>query len=204
MAQFVERERTGTEPFVLPTSALKETFCGKRILVAMCGSASVLMVPPALAWMRSTLGVEVRAVMTTAAASMVAASAISAVTGTRAIASWEDDGDLRVPHIDLTRGLDFMIVMPATANILGQVANGLASSLVSTCILAAECQVAFAPSMNRTMWNKLSTRRNVATLRSDGYVVVEPLTGYSLSEGVLDEAGMADVVTILAGVARLA
>ena len=73
--------------------------------------------------------------------------------------------------------------MPATADILGKAANGIADNLLSTCILAASCPVVFVPSMNAQMWCKPVVQRNVATLKQDGYGVIAPVPGLAMSDG---------------------
>ena len=66
------------------------------------------------------------------------------------------------------------VVLPATANVIGQAANGLGSNFLTTTILASPKPVVFCPNVNDVMWSKAAVRRNVETLRGDGHVVIEP------------------------------
>jgi phosphopantothenoylcysteine synthetase/decarboxylase len=66
------------------------------------------------------------------------------------------------------------VVLPATANVIGQAANGLGSNLLTTTILASPKPVVFYPNVNDVMWSKAAVQRNVETLRRDGHIVVEP------------------------------
>jgi phosphopantothenoylcysteine decarboxylase/phosphopantothenate--cysteine ligase len=82
-----------------------------------------------------------------------------------------------VPHIELTRDADFILVYPATANILGKVANGIVDDLVSALIIAAEIPVIFVPVSNPAMLDHPAVRRNTERLKADGYVVLPPMPG---------------------------
>ena len=81
-------------------------------------------------------------------------------------------------HIELTEKADLVCVAPATANLLGKMANGLADDLLSTLLLAFDGPVVLAPAMNTTMWEKPSVGRNVAVLHADGYHFVGPQEGW--------------------------
>ena len=70
----------------------------------------------------------------------------------------------RVEHVDLARWADILAVVPATADIIGKTANGLADDLLSTLLLAAECKVLWAPAMNRAMWGHPAVQKNIAVL----------------------------------------
>lgn len=88
----------------------------------------------------------------------------------------------RVEHVDLAKWADLVAVVPATADIMGKTANGLANDLLSTVLLAARGQVLWAPAMNHAMWNHPATQRNLATLQGFGHHIVMPAVGF-LAEG---------------------
>lgn len=83
----------------------------------------------------------------------------------------------RVEHVDLARWADVVAVVPATADILGKTANGLADDLLSTVLLAATGKILWAPAMNKAMWAHPAVQANVARLRSFGHAIVEPIEG---------------------------
>ena len=83
----------------------------------------------------------------------------------------------RVEHVDLARWADVVAVVPATADILGKTANGLADDLLSTLLLAATGRVVWAPAMNRAMWAHPAVQANICTLRGFGHLFVEPAEG---------------------------
>lgn len=80
-------------------------------------------------------------------------------------------------HIELSRGADAIVVVPATTDFLAKLANGLADDLLSTLCVARECPLLVAPAMNRQMWENKATQRNVAQLARDGVLLLGPASG---------------------------
>src|SRR3970040_796571 len=111
-------------------------------------------------------GIEVQVVMTEAAGSLVAPATFQALSGKPV---YTDLWDARVadtmPHIELSRGKDALVVAPATADFIAKLAQGLADDLLSTLCLARECPLIVAPAMNRQMWEKPGRRRTIEPLR---------------------------------------
>ena len=112
-----------------------------------------------------------------------------------------------IEHVDLARWADVVAVAPATADIMGKTANGLANDLLSTILLATTAKVLWAPAMNQAMWAHPAVRANVQTLKGFGHAVVEPADGLLAcgeeGTGRLAEVGdIADAVDALAGPAH--
>lgn len=126
-------------------------------------------------------GARVQAVMTRAAQEFVTTTTLQALTGAPVFTDqWGAQGGQvanAMPHIDLTRGADALIVAPASAHFLARAAQGLADDLLSTLVLARRCPLLAAPAMNVEMWNNPATQRNVATLRGDGVLLLGPASG---------------------------
>src|SRR5687767_10938554 len=104
----------------------------------------------------------------------------------------DDTGpDVYVPHIELGRNVDLILVYPATVNIVGKVANGIADELIAALILATEAPVIFVPIANQAMWDHPAARRNLRRLRDDGYVALPPLPSVEVAtrEGLDEYAG---------------
>lgn len=80
-------------------------------------------------------------------------------------------------HIRLSREADLIVIAPASANIIAQMANGLAEDLATTTLLAADKRALIAPAMNHKMWNNPATQRNIKTLKGDGYKFIGPEEG---------------------------
>ena len=83
-----------------------------------------------------------------------------------------------IAHIDLADWADLVIVAPATANVIGKLANGLADDMVTTTLLATTAPVWLAPAMNVHMYDHPAVKRNIAALAADGYQFIEPSEGY--------------------------
>ena len=90
---------------------------------------------------------------------------------------WELKDEVEIGHIQLSRAADFILVCPATADLLAKMAAGIADDLATTLLLATDKPVVVAPAMNVRMWLHAATRRNVAQLRSDGVRVIDPAEG---------------------------
>lgn len=133
-------------------------------------------------------GARVRPVLTASAAELVRPALFEALAGERVgTALWSDWPDAggaadydRFPHLDFARGIDALVVAPATANALAKAAAGIADDLLSTTLVAVDPRavpVLFVPSMNTTMWDHPATRANRATLRERGCWIVAPGEG---------------------------
>jgi phosphopantothenoylcysteine decarboxylase/phosphopantothenate--cysteine ligase len=92
-----------------------------------------------------------------------------------------DDYDPQNPdpiaHINFSQEIDLLLIVPATANIIGKFANGIADDFLSTTYLASNAPVLVAPAMNTSMWFHPATQRNIEQLRNDGVRFVEPIEG---------------------------
>jgi phosphopantothenoylcysteine decarboxylase / phosphopantothenate---cysteine ligase len=100
-----------------------------------------------------------------------------------------------IEHIELARWADLVAVVPATADILGKAANGLANDLLSTVLLATNAPVLWAPAMNTQMWSHPAVQANVARLLSFGHFMVEPAEGL-LACGEEGTGKLAEIETI--------
>jgi len=121
-------------------------------------------------------GHDVRVVPTAAALRFVGAPTWAALSHHDVSSDvWTDVED--VPHVQLGRDAELVLVAPATADLLARAAAGLADDLLTNTLLTARCPVLFVPAMHTEMWEHAATVANVATLRSRGAVVLEPATG---------------------------
>ena len=137
-------------------------------------------------------GHDVRVVPTAAALRFVGAATWSALSGHPVAVDVFADAH-EVPHVRIGREADLVLVVPATADLLGRAAHGLADDLLTSTLLTATCPVVMAPAMHSEMWDHPATRANVELLRARGVLVVEPavgrLTGADTGRGRLPEPG---------------
>lgn len=99
-------------------------------------------------------------------------------------------------HIDLTRRADLIVIAPATANIIGKLANGICDDLLSTLLCSTDSEILVAPAMNHRMWNHRATQRNIKQIRDDGCQIIGPDSG-QLACGDVGEGRMAEPENIL-------
>jgi phosphopantothenoylcysteine decarboxylase/phosphopantothenate--cysteine ligase len=130
-------------------------------------------------------------VVPTAAALEFVGSATWAALSHHPVATDVWTGADEVPHVQLGRQAELVVVAPATADLLARAAHGLADDLLTNTLLTARCPVLYVPAMHTEMWEHPATADNVATLRRRGAVVVEPasgrLTGVDTGKGRLPE-----------------
>ena len=161
----------------------------ERLLVGVSGSVAVLNLPAYLAALRAELASEVRVIMTSQAARMLPPSTVALICD-GVFLDREPSVERRPGHIELARWSEMFVILPATANVVGQAANGLATNLLTTTILASPGPVIFCPNVHPAMWEKAAVRRNVETLRDDGHIVIEPevAIAYEVDSGEMRES----------------
>ncbi|RUL55858.1 bifunctional phosphopantothenoylcysteine decarboxylase/phosphopantothenate--cysteine ligase CoaBC [Lysinibacillus antri] len=92
--------------------------------------------------------------------------------------TFDEKESQKIAHIDLADWADLILVAPATANVIGKLANGIADDMVTTTLLAATCPVWLAPAMNVHMYDHPAVKRNIARLHEDGCSFIEPSEGF--------------------------
>ncbi len=123
-------------------------------------------------------GAKVRVIMTQNANAFVGPVTFEALSGQKVCTSlFERDGDASIKHIDWATEADAVVIAPATANVVGKFAHGIADDALSTFILAVTCPVLVCPSMNTQMFESRSVQRNLDQLKADGYFVIDPESG---------------------------
>lgn len=153
----------------------------------------------------------VRCCLTDAGSRFITPLTLASLTGQPCFGANPDYHEWRpnpiIEHIDLARWAHVAAVVPATADIIAKTANGLATDLLSTLLLATTGKVLWAPAMNTAMWTHPAVRKNLATLREFGHTIVEPVEGLLAcgEEGagkLADLDDIADAIETLAGPAH--
>src|SRR4051812_16202355 len=143
-------------------------------------------------------GHEVVAVMTHAATKFVGPVTFEAITRRRVITDqFEPGANADIEHIALASTIDLLLIAPATANILGKMANGIADDFLSTLYTATRAPVLVAPAMNTQMFQHPAVRKNLDTLAASGVGFVEPGEGY-LACGWIGKGRLAEPEEIVA------
>jgi phosphopantothenoylcysteine decarboxylase/phosphopantothenate--cysteine ligase len=173
---------------------------GKRILLIIGGGIAAYKSLDLIRRLRER-GASVRCIMTAAAQQFVTPLAAGALSADHVFTDLFDRQDEQdVGHIRLSREADLVVVAPATADFMAKAASGLADDLASAVLLATDKKVLMAPAMNPRMWAHPATRRNRATLESDGIAFVGPGTGEMAEAKEAGEGRMAEPLDIVAAV----
>ena len=147
--------------------------------------------------------IDSRVIITKAGTEFVTPLTVAALSGHKVNTDMFDLGsETEMGHIQLTRVVDLVVVAPATADLMAKAANGLASDLASTSLLATDKPVLMVPAMNVRMWNHPATQRNVATLKRDGVHFIGPNEG-EMACGEYGPGRMAEPAEILAAIETL-
>ncbi|HXE20338.1 bifunctional phosphopantothenoylcysteine decarboxylase/phosphopantothenate--cysteine ligase CoaBC [Castellaniella sp. UC4442_H9] len=151
---------------------------GKRIILGLTGGVACYKSAELLRRMQDE-GAIVDVVMTHAATRFITPVTFQALSG-RPV--WEDAFDTRMgnamAHINLSRGADAILIVPASTDFLAKLAHGLADDLLSTlCVARGAVPLLAAPAMNHEMWTHPATQRNAAQLRADGVTLIGPAAG---------------------------
>jgi len=163
----------------------------RRILLCATGGYQCYALPGFVLSLLRHVADDVQVVLSAAASRLVTRLAVEAASRHPVYVGMDETGpDVFVPHIELGRDVDAVLVYPATVNIVGKVANGIADELVAALILATEAPVFFVPVANPAMWAHPAVARNLERLREDGYVVLPPLPAVEVAtrEGLAESS----------------
>ncbi|ABJ60641.1 phosphopantothenoylcysteine decarboxylase/phosphopantothenate--cysteine ligase [Lactobacillus gasseri SJ-9E-US] len=143
-------------------------------------------------------GHEVRVVMTKEAVHLIGTQTLAALTKYPVLTDlWEKERADQIQHIELADWTEIAVVVPATANFIAKIANGIADDAASTTFLATASPKYVVPAMNSHMWSNPAFQRNLALLKQDGIAVMDPATG-RLAEGYSGKGRMPEPDNIMA------
>ncbi len=149
----------------------------KRILLGVTGGIAAYKSAELVRELQRQ-GADVQVIMTESACRFVTPVTMQALSGKPVFTDmWDSRMPNGMPHIELSRGRDMIVVAPATAGFIAKLVHGAANDLLSTLCLARECPLMVAPAMNRQMWENPATQRNIVQLHQDGIVVLGPGSG---------------------------
>lgn len=153
------------------------SLAGKRILLGVTGGIAAYKAAILVRHLCNE-GAEAQVVLTTGAAQFVTPVTLQALSG-RPVRDdlWDQEAEAAMGHIELARWADLILVAPATAHFMAQLAQGAAPDLLTTLCLASDAPILLAPAMNQAMWRDAATQRNAATLAADGKRLIGPDEG---------------------------
>ncbi|MEI6730361.1 MAG: bifunctional phosphopantothenoylcysteine decarboxylase/phosphopantothenate--cysteine ligase CoaBC, partial [Pseudomonadota bacterium] len=168
----------------------------KSVLIIVTGSIAAYKSLEVIRQLRS-LAINATVILSKGGSEFVTPLALAALSGNQVYSdlfSLQDESEMG--HIRLSREHDLIAVIPASANIIAKIANGLCDDLASAALLASNKPIIIAPAMNSFMWNNPATLRNIRQLQVDGVEIIEPASG-ELACGEIGEGKLASVEIIV-------
>lgn len=168
---------------------------GKNIILGICAGIAIYKVCDLV---RSLIKLEanVTCVMTEAATKFVTPLTFQSLSKNRVVVDMFDSSYFEIEHISLAQKADVYVIVPATANTISKLANGMADNLVTSTAIATTAKIIVCPAMNHNMYHHKAVEKNIETLKSYGYEIVDAKPGL-LACGVVGDGCLADNETIL-------
>ena len=152
-------------------------FKDKTVVIGVTGGIAVYKTLDVISRLRK-LGVNVNVIMTASAAEFVTPLSFQSLSQNYVVCDmFEDPKTWDVEHISLAKRADVFLIAPATANVIGKVANGIADDMLTTTIMATKAKVLIAPAMNTNMYENPIVQKNINILKELGYNFVDPESG---------------------------
>jgi phosphopantothenoylcysteine decarboxylase/phosphopantothenate--cysteine ligase len=149
----------------------------KRILLGVSGSISAYKAPDIVRRLQD-LGADVRVILTDGGSKFITELALQSISKNKVHHNlWDQEAELSMGHIELSKWADCILIAPASANIISNIASGKASDLLSSVILANDTILMLAPAMNQQMYKSSALQGNLALLESRGAIVITPDSG---------------------------
>ena len=168
---------------------------GKNILIGVCGGIAAYKVCD-LASRLKKRDMNIDIIMTEASANFINPLTFQSLTSNKVIMNmFETSYDNEIQHIYLAKKADIVLIAPATANIIGKIAAGIADDMLTTTIMATKAPIVIAPAMNSNMYENSILQENISKLKKRGYVFIEPVEG-RLACGDTGRGKMAEPVYI--------
>lgn len=174
---------------------------GKTVLLGVSSSIAAYK-SCNLARMLTKLGADVHVSMTPNATNFVHPLTFETLTQHKClIDTFDRNFEYSVEHVSIAKKADVVIIAPASANVIGKIANGIADDMLTTTVMACTCKKLIAPAMNHNMYHNPIVQENIEKLRRHGYIIIEPVKGM-LANRDIGDGKLPDEETLLEHVVR--
>lgn len=151
---------------------------GKTVILGITGSIAAYKMAN-VASMLKKLHCNVEVIMTKNAVNFINPITFETLTGNKClIDTFDRNFQFQVEHVSIAKKADVVMIAPASANVIGKLANGLADDMLTTTVMACRCQKILAPAMNTAMYENPVVQDNIRKLQTYGYEVITPASGY--------------------------
>ena len=150
---------------------------GKTVVLGVTGGIAAYKMPN-VARMLKKMHCNVHVLMTQNATNFITATTFETLTGNKClIDTFDRNFEFSVEHVAIAKQADLVLVAPATANVIGKIANGIADDMLTTTIMACTCKKMIAPAMNHNMYHNSIVQENIEKLKRHQYEIIEPVRG---------------------------
>lgn len=150
---------------------------GKTVLLLVTGGIAAYKMPN-VARMLKKMQCNVHVLMTENATNFITPTTFETLTGNKClIDTFDRNFEFSVKHVALAKQADLVLIAPATANVIGKIANGIADDMVTTTVMACTCKILVAPAMNHHMYHNSIVQENLKKLTAHGYEMIDPVCG---------------------------
>ncbi len=170
----------------------------KKVVLGVCGSIAAYKAGDMIRRLQDH-GCDVSVIMTREAQEFITPLTLSSLSGKDVHTGMFEGNSWKMSHIVLAKEADVVLIAPATANVIGKLANGLADDLLTTFVITSRAPVWIAPAMNDEMYANAIVQENCAKLKKHGFKFIEPVKG-KLACGVVGVGHLAEVEDIVKAV----
>ncbi|MDD6306854.1 MAG: bifunctional phosphopantothenoylcysteine decarboxylase/phosphopantothenate--cysteine ligase CoaBC [Clostridiales bacterium] len=150
---------------------------GKTVLLGVTGGIAAYKMPN-VARMLKKMHCNVHVLMTENATNFITPTTFETLTGNKClIDTFDRNFEFSVEHVALAKQADLVLIAPATANVIGKIANGIADDMLTTTVMACTCKTLVAPAMNHNMYHNSIVQENLEKLKRHGYEIIDPVCG---------------------------
>lgn len=174
---------------------------GKTVVLGVTGGIAVYKMPN-VARMLKKMHCNVHVIMTQNATNFITATTFETLTGNKClIDTFDRNFEFSVEHVAIAKQADLVLIAPATANVIGKIAGGIADDMLTTTVMACTCKILIAPAMNHNMYHNSIVQENIEKLKRHGYEIIDPVCGM-LANGDTGDGKLPSEETLVSYVVR--
>lgn len=174
---------------------------GKTVVLGVTGGIAAYKMPN-VARMLKKMHCNVHVIMTQNATNFITATTFETLTGNKClIDTFDRNFEFSVEHVAIAKQADLVLIAPATANVIGKIAGGIADDMHTTTVMACTCKILIAPAMNHNMYHNSIVQENIEKLKRHGYEIIDPVCGM-LANGDTGDGKLPSEETLVSYVVR--
>ena len=174
---------------------------GKTVVLGVTGGIAAYKIPN-VARMLKKMHCNVHVIMTQNATNFITATTFETLTGNKClIDTFDRNFEFSVEHVAIAKQADLVLIAPATANVIGKIAGGIADDMLTTTVMACTCKILIAPAMNHNMYHNSIVQENIEKLKRHGYEIIDPVCGM-LANGDTGDGKLPSEETLVSYVVR--